>query len=205
MSRFATSSHLENDRASAAASNEFGRKIAVITMGEKTNLKQKLVRKRRSAGNELARHQAIWMPPLLAETGLLVTAWLLGQTLLGVMNGGPGFYGWLTGLATVATLLLIVHTRLNDLFMPRAIIVRGVGLLLLGALAMTATMLLTTSFGDRKMLVATLPLGLFLLRSVMVLSTARYAPSTREMSSRSSQGTTGLLQRLSDKKKYWTS
>lgn len=205
MSRFATTNTQSANQNSSSTGNnsEFGQGPAVISGNEKTLLKQKLIRKRSSRPQSLAHYKHIWLPPLLTEACYLLTAYSLGQLFLGAMDNTMAAKPLLTGLIASAAIGLAVYTRLNELFMPRAIIVRGVGLLFFGAIALILTQLFMSGFGDKRTLVTLIPMGLFLIRCLMVLRTARFAPSTREMANCNAPSKSFLATMLK-RKKYWT-
>lgn len=130
----------------------------------------------------LAAHVRIWLPPLACETLLLGGAMILSAFFMRVQIGAP-YEIFLRALAVVGTAFigLTIWVKTRDLFMPRPVVVLGVGALALVALGLFGIGTLSGNWMGQQMamrdrLIVLIPVGCFLLRAYLVLRGAEYAP-----------------------------
>lgn len=131
----------------------------------------------------LMAHYRVWLPPFAAEAAMLLAAgWLsffLYRTVWAPDVGLPIAPGVGVVLAYAA---LTIYSRTHELFMPRPVVLVGVGLLALsavgGMLAFCADAWLMGG-GSRLLYTpfVTVPLILYLGRCALMFSEARFAPS----------------------------
>lgn len=129
------------------------------------------------------KHRSLWLAPLLAETVLCVGAiWLtlcLEAAIWVPESGFPvlSFIGLALAYAGFA-----VHSHKHELFMPRAVVLVGVGSLVLATLGVGVYLVLEGYFMGglyrlRYVPLVGVPLALFLGRSYLVFSIARRNPT----------------------------
>ncbi len=132
------------------------------------------------------RHRRLWLAPLLAETVLCVGAIWLTLCLEGVIWAPEAGFPVLSfiGIA-LAYAGFAVYSHLHELFMPRAVVLVGVGSLVLAALGVGVYLILEGYFMGglyrlRYVPVVCVPLALFVIRSYLVFRSARLYPALND-------------------------
>lgn len=154
------------------------------------------------------RHRGLWLAPLLAETVLLLGAIWLTICLDRVIWTEKFEFPILSFLPIIAVYVaLVLYSRARELFMPRAVVLIGVGTLTV--LAVVGGVMVTLDGfllgGLRRLATAFLvlvPLCLFLIRCVMVFREARFAPTVTEHFLKSNV-TEQRAQKLREKMRFW--
>ena len=153
----------------------------------------------------------LWLIPFLAEVVLMLTAMWLSFCLLQVTleNGAHAFPVASILLLAGAYAALALYSRLHELFLPRKVVVLGVGPLLLLA-ATYGCMFGGEAFlvgGVKRLANASLalaPVLFFIVRCVLVFSEARFTPSLDTLIwRRRHRGK--VLDRLRRKLRFWLS
>lgn len=155
-------------------------------------------------------HKDIWVPPLAREGLLLGIAFTLCWFFVLVMHGRDHSepLRWLLGLAASLGVLSF-WIYLKELFMPRPVVMFGLGpLAAISALTILTALLLPDWFGETlspvQRLVAVLPLCLFQLRAYLVMQGARFAPRLESLSARA-HASPKHLSKLRKRLAYWMS
>jgi hypothetical protein len=152
----------------------------------------------------------LWLVPFLAEVVLMSAAMWMSFCLLQVMqwNGGGQKFPVASILLLVgAYAVLALYARLHELFLPRKVVVFGVGTLLLFAAAYGCVFggEAFLSGGVKRLANASLalaPIQFFIVRCLLVFRDARFAPSAETLAWRR-RHRSKVLDRLRRKLSFW--
>jgi hypothetical protein len=178
-------------------------------------------RRRRSHGSpqqrpknrpRLMSHKSIWLAPLLAECvfafGAIWLAFICTRIVAGKVEA---FNLPQISLIVGVYAVLAIYSKINDLFMPRAVVLFGVGMLMLITFTVSSylfvEMVHSSGMSLRLLgqnLVCVVPVALFLLRGYLVFKDARYSPSLSSISIRANTRSS-TMQRVSRRLKFWLS
>ncbi|MFA6289923.1 MAG: hypothetical protein WC661_21275 [Opitutaceae bacterium] len=159
----------------------------------------------------LWRHRHIWFMPLACECVLFLVAFQMSLVLAKVMSGGVGLSDWLAvavagGMYAVGRLL----SEANELFMPRFVLLAGVGVLIMATVTVIG-FLLTCSPGDgfigllglKMRLLLVTPLVFFLILQFFLIQGAQYAPEISSLELRRANNF-NLIGAVRRQFRYWT-
>jgi hypothetical protein len=156
----------------------------------------------------LFRHRSLWLPPLLAEAVLCVGAAWLALSLESVMWAPDrGFPALSFAGLVLAHGALVLHSRSRELFMPRSVVLVGVGSLMAAAAGAGVYLviegyLVGGLYRLRYMPLVLVPVGLFLVRGCFVFRAARSAPSLSRLNVNARVEAKGMRV-LRAKLRYW--
>lgn len=155
-------------------------------------------------------HRELWLAPFMAELVLLLGAIWLSVCLHRVI-WTPGSVFPVLSFALIATVYLglAIHSRSRELFMPRSVVLVGVGSLMVLAAGAGLTITLDAFLlgGRNRVLMALLvliPIALFLTRCLLVFREARFTPSVNELFLRADVRTRRMRE-LRSKLRFWMS
>ena len=132
----------------------------------------------------------LWLMPFLAEIVLFLgAAWMTFCLQRVVQDPKAGFPLSSVLVLAAAYCGLAIHSRLHELFLPRKVVLLGVGTLLVLAAGISFAVFLDAYLlggRDRLMHAALVltPVHLFVLRCLLVFRDARFAPSAASLSLR---------------------
>ncbi len=152
----------------------------------------------------------LWLMPLLAELVLMLGAGWMAFCLLRTMQGPK--YDFPIGsvvVLAIAYAVLAIYSRLHELFLPRKVVLLGVGTLLVVSASATVAVMVDAYLlgGARRLATAALamvPLHLFNLRCLLIFREARFAPAA-EMLAMRMKSKSEAMERLRRKLHFWLS
>jgi hypothetical protein len=154
----------------------------------------KRVRKSHASGDSkkasLLGMKGLWLVPFLAETVLLFGAvWLTICLQRIVLEGKLGFPTSSVVAIAVVYVGLAIYCKVQELFLPRAAVFLGVGVLTLISLGCTGGFLSDAFLmGGRprfyNALLVVMPLNLFTLRCILLFREARFTPNMDSLAPR---------------------
>ena len=155
-------------------------------------------------------NRRLWLAPLLGETVLCIGAAWLSRSLDNVIwSSERGFPAVSLLLLALAYAGLAAYSHVHELFMPRAVVLIGVGTLVLvtagaGLGFMVEGYVLGGIYRLRYLPLATVPLALFLTRCFFVFRAARSAPSLSRFIVRA-RARNDSMRKLRARLRYWLS
>jgi hypothetical protein len=155
--------------------------------------------------------RTVWFLPLASESLLLLAAANLALALGKAMQGVAPGDEWIW-LSVTCVLFVLVRLMISacELFMPRFVAMVGVGILGLVSLALMIGLLVPEPWhatfdglAVKTRMLAAVPLMLFMFRLLLVLRAARFSPGLSDMSHYSTQGISGLFERIKKRLEFW--